>query len=398
VSFPTQIKYKNINLFLTAIIIFMLGYGTGRAGFVAEQKNGKTIPVISRETGKPESVDFSLFWNAWDIVDRQYVREINNQDRLYGSIAGMIAGLGDPFSSFMKPADAERLSDDLNGNFDGIGAELVQKDNLITVVAPIEDSPAKQAGILPGDIIAKINNQDAPATVEEAVKLIRGKAGTQVALTILRDGKLIEISIVRARVEIKNVTYRKDGAIGVIKINQFSDNVPALLDTALKQAQTDGVTGLILDLRNNPGGLLDISVQVASRFIDPGIVVIERDKHKLETVLRTDTAITPTKLPMVVLVNKGSASASEIVAGAIQDTSRAKLVGETTFGKGSVQSVEPLPDGSVVRITTAEWLTPKKREINKLGIKPDQEVPLTEEDSKTNRDPQFDQAKLLLAP
>jgi carboxyl-terminal processing protease len=394
---PIRIKYKNLNLFLTAIIIFMLGYGTGRAGFVADQKNGKTVPVISREAGKPDAIDFSLFWDAWNIVDRQYVREINNQDRLYGSIAGMIAGLGDPFSGFMKPEEAARLSDDLNGNFDGIGAELVQKENLITVVAPIDDSPAKLAGILPGDVIAKIDNQAAPASVEEAVKLIRGKAGTQVTLTILRDGKLKDIAIVRARVEIKNVTYRKDGAIGVIKINQFSDNVPSLLDAALKQAQAEAVTGLVLDLRNDPGGLLDISVQVASRFIDPGVVVIERDKNKQEISLRTDPAITPTKLPLVVLVNKGSASASEIVAGAIQDALRAKLVGETTFGKGSVQAIEPLPDGSVVRITTAEWLTPKKREINKLGIKPDQEVTLTEEDVTANRDPQLDKAKALLS-
>lgn len=374
----------------------MVGYGSGRAGFVLERKENRPIPVINRQVGKPDSVDFSLFWDAWDLVETKYVRDSNNQDKLYGSIAGMIAGLGDPFSGFMKPADAERLNDDLDGNFEGIGAELVQKDNLITVVAPLDDSPAKKAGIQAGDIIVKINGQDAPPTVEEAVSLIRGKAGTQVTLTLLRNGKLEEVTITRANVEVKNVTYRKDGNIGIIKINQFSGNVTTLLDAALKQSETDAVHGIVIDLRNNPGGLLDISVQVASRFIEPGVVVIERDKNKQETVLRTTEGIIPTKLPLVVLVNKGSASASEIVAGAIQDAGRASIVGETTFGKGSVQAVEPLKDGSVVRITVAEWLTPKKREINKQGIKPDIEVPLSEEDSAANRDPQLDKAKSLL--
>lgn len=393
---PTRLNYKSLNLFLAGVIIFIVGYGTGRAGFVLEKQESKNLPVINREVNQPKDVDFSLFWDAWKIVDDKYVRQIDNQDRLYGSISGMIAGLGDPFSGFMKKDEADRLSEDLNGNFDGIGAELIQKDGYITVVSPLDDSPAAKAGIQPGDIIIKINDQDAPETVEEAVKLIRGKAGTQVKLAILRNGAVQDISIVRATVEVKNVTYRKDGTVGVIKINQFSENVATLLDAAIKQASSDGVTGLVLDLRNNPGGLLDMSAQVASRFIDPGVVVVERDKNKQEIELKTIQGITPTKLPLVVLVNKGSASASEIVAGAIQDAGRAKIVGETTFGKGSVQQLEPLKDGSVVRITVAEWLTPKKREINKVGIKPDNEVSLSEADFAAKRDPQLDMAKSIL--
>lgn len=387
-----------VTLIIGFILVFFGGYSLGQQNYRLQVQNRGGTPqlVVNKGQGQPGSVDFDLFWDAWKVVDDKYVKTPNDQDRVYGAISGMIAGLGDPFSMFMKPQDAERFNEEISGNFEGIGAELIQKDGLITVVAPLDDSPAQKAGIKAGDVIIKIDDKDAPATIEEAVKTIRGPKGTKVKLTIIRDGKQTDITITRDNVDIKSASYSQKGDIGVIKINQFNANTLAFLDDALAKAKKDNPKGLVIDLRNNPGGLLNVAVDITSRFIEPGVVVIERDKAKNETELKTTQVTDRVTLPIVVLVNKGSASASEIFTGALQDAGRAKIVGETTFGKGSVQTIEPLKDGSSVRITIAEWLTPKKREINKVGIKPDIEVGLSDDDAKAGRDPQLDKALELL--
>lgn len=223
---PTQ---KQLSFLIVFILIFGTGYWTGRSGFVLKKQSDRPIPVIQQEKGKPESVDFSLFWDAWKIVDENYVQQPDNQERLYGAVAGMVSGLGDPFSVFMKPSETARFNDDISGKFEGIGAELTQKDGLTTVVAPLEGTPAQRAGLQPGDIILKIDDQDTPSSLDEAVKLIRGNKGTEVKLTILRNGKQLEIPIQRDRVEIKSVTYTNREGIGIIKINQFNSNTTELL-------------------------------------------------------------------------------------------------------------------------------------------------------------------------
>lgn len=379
---------KKYSLVLALFLFFAAGYLTGHTTANFSQ----TTQSVFNAPNKPVNVDFSLFWDAWKVVGDKYVKPVDDKERVYGAIAGMVASLGDPYSMYMKPSENARFNDDLNGNFEGIGAELVQKDGLITVVAPLEGSPAQKAGVMAGDIIVKINDKDAPASLEEAVNQIRGAKGTQVKLGLVRSDKPIDITITRDNVEIKSVSYKLKDSIAVIKINQFTGNTVDLLDKALDQAKKDNSKGIVLDLRNDPGGLLNVAVDVTSRFIDPGVVVIERDKTGKEIPLNTVEFKNRITLPTVVLINKGSASASEIFAGALQDDNRAKIIGETSFGKGSVQSIEPLKDGSSVRITIAEWLTPKKREINKQGIKPDIEVKLSDDDVKNNRDPQLDKA------
>ncbi len=387
---------KQLAFLLAFLLVFGGGYWTGRAGFVAQKQAVGPIPIINQEKGQPSAVDFNLFWDAWKIVDNKYVKAPDDQERVYGAIAGMIAGLGDPFSVFMKPSDTAHFNEDLDGTVSGIGAELVQKDGLITVVAPLDNSPAQKAGLQAGDVILKIDDKDAPSSLGDAVTLIRGTKGTQVKLTIVRDGKSQELTMTRDKVEVSSVVYTKKDDMALIKINQFNANTAALLDDSLAKAKKDDAKGVVIDLRNNPGGLLSSAVDVTSRFIEPGVVVVERDREKHETELKTASVSSRVTLPLVVLVNKGSASASEIFSGAIQDTGRGKIVGETSFGKGSVQSIEPLKDGSAVRITIAEWLTPKKREINKQGIKPDIEVKLNDDDVKNKRDPQLDKALELL--
>ncbi|HEY1074766.1 MAG TPA: S41 family peptidase [Patescibacteria group bacterium] len=387
------ISKQGAALVVAFLLIFGSGYQLGQRKAVS---TGVSAGVQNQDKGKPEKVDFGLFWDAWKVVNDKYVKAPDDQERVYGAIAGMVAGLGDPFSVFMKPSDSTRFSEDISGNFEGIGAELVQKEGYITVVAPLDDSPAQKAGLLAGDIILKIDKTDVPASLEDAVAKIRGKKGTTVTLTVAREGKQRDISITRDQVEVKSVSYSLHNTTAVIKINQFNANTTSLLDEALAKMKQDNATSLVVDLRNNPGGLLNVAVDITSRFIEPGVVVIERDRDKKEEALSTTPVSSRISLPMVILANKGSASASEIFSGALQDAGRAKVVGETTFGKGSVQSVEQLKDGSAIRITIAEWLTPKKREINKQGIKPDVEVKMTEEDVAAKRDPQLDKAFELL--
>lgn len=390
---PTLNRNQALQIIVGAIVIFGMGFATGQRNLIT---NRPPATVSNADKNQSTTADFGLFWEAWNKVGTDYIKTPDDKERVYGAIGGMVASLGDPYSVFLKPTAAKQFSQDLNGNFDGIGAELIHRDGVLTVVAPLEGSPAKRAGLQPGDIVIKIDGNDVPDSIDEAVSKIRGPKGTNVTLQVVRNNEPRDITITREKVDILSVTYIKKDKLGIIKLNQFNANSTELMDKALSQAKSDNVTGLIIDARNDPGGLLNVAVSITSRFIEPGVVVVERDKAGRETSLSTDKAVNRVELPMVVLVNKGSASAAEIFAGALQDNGRAKIVGETTFGKGSVQSVEPLSDGSSLRVTVAEWLTPKKRAINKVGITPDVEVKLTEEDAKAARDPQLDKAVELL--
>jgi carboxyl-terminal processing protease len=384
VNKQVTLSKRTVSLVLSLLLVFGGGYVLGQRH-----------PTASAQ-GDP--VDFSLFWDAWNIVNKESVQDPakTQQDRIYGAISGMVAGLGDPFSMYLKPDDAKQFNDDINGNFEGIGAELEYKNNAITIVAPLESSPAEKAGLKADDIIVKINDKDAPTSLQDAVNQIRGEAGTSVKLTVLRDGDVHDFSITRAKVDVASVTYKLQGTTGIIKINQFNANTTQQLDDAIAKLKADNAKSLVLDLRNNPGGLLDQAIEMTSRFIDPGVVVIQKDRAGNEEAMQTVSVSNHVDVPMVVLVNKGSASASEIMSGAIQDAGRAKLVGTVTYGKGSVQTIERLKDGSAVRVTVAEWLTPKKRAINKVGITPDVQIDLSDADAKAGKDPQMAKALELL--
>ncbi|NPB09675.1 MAG: S41 family peptidase, partial [Thermodesulfobacteria bacterium] len=304
------------------------------------------------------------------------------QELIYGAIQGMLSNL-DPHSSFLKPDDYKELQIETKGSFTGIGIEITIRDGVLTVVAPIEGTPAWKAGLKPGDKIIKINGKPTKnMSLMEAVKLLRGPKGTKVTISILRKGwtELKDITLVRDVIPIKSVRYRTvEPGYGYVRISNFQEKTPRELVKALEALEKENkpLKGLIIDLRNNPGGLLDAAVKVADEFIDHGLIVYTEGRIKQQN-MRFEATPNRRKhpYPIAVLVNEGSASASEIVAGALQDHRRAIIVGMPTFGKGSVQTIIPLPDGSAIRITTAQYYTPSGRSIQAKGIEPDVVVPL----------------------
>lgn len=392
-------SYSPVIYVLVALLVaastYFLGYTVGHQNLVFEK--GYQPAIANKELGKPRDVDFSLFWDVWGKVRDKYAGTVNSQEMVYDAINGALASLDDPYTLFLPPDEAKRFDEDLKGSFDGIGAELEKRNGNLTVVAPLENSPAAKAGVKAKDIIVKIEDTEtADLSIDEAVNKIRGPKGTTIKLTIIREGALqpIEVAIARDTIVVKSVKWEvKDGNIGYIKLNQFGEDTTELVGKALNELAGKNIKGLIVDVRNNPGGFLDASVDITSLFLkDRGAIVKEENKAGDITELRATLAAKQTDVPMVVLVNGGSASASEIFAGALQDYGRAKLIGEKTFGKGSVQELEKVDGGGAVRITVAKWLTPKNRQINKLGISPDMEVTISEEDVKAERDPQLDRA------
>ncbi len=355
-------------------------------------------PALQGQPSQEESDVFRVFWEAWNLVDREFYNQqsIDHTKMTYGAIKGMLETLDDPYTNFANPVHGQVTEEDMRGSFDGIGVVVEVKDKKLTVVAPQEDSPGARAGIKPGDIIVKVDGQDTEKlNLLEAVALIRGPRGSKVTLTIVREGEPapLEIQVTRAEIKVVNVRTRMlEGDVAYVKLNGFAVPTGQQLADAVRQATSQKPKGLILDLRNNPGGLLNTAVEIAAVFMRDGVVLHEdgRDGSSRSVPVRRgrNTGVA-TEQPMVVLVNKGSASASEIVAGALQDNGRAILVGEATFGKDTVQNVHDLSDKSSVRITIARWATPKRQEIHQKGLQPDIEVKLTEEDLKNGVDPQL---------
>lgn len=384
---PSRARFgKYIGVYL-AIILFVVSFGLGilvgqtivvRRQITNEKGQVEVSKVINlnRSLNRSDSVEFAQFWDIWDRIKEKYVnKDIKDIDLFYGAIQGLVYSLGDPYSLYMVPKVAEEFTKDLSGEFEGIGAEIGIKNDSLTVISPLTDSPAEKAGLHPGDKILAINDENTfGMDVNTAVNKIRGKAGTEVILLISRDGAsdAFEVKIVRAKITVPSVTFSwKGDKIAYIRILQFNEDTDAIFEKSVDRAVNEGAKGVILDLRNNPGGFLDTAVTMASEWVDGGIIVSEKSgegtsrdhesfgEHRLRGV-RT-----------VVLVNGGSASASEIVAGALQDHKKATLIGEKTFGKGSVQDFESFPDGSALKITVAEWYTPNGNNINKEGITPD---------------------------
>jgi carboxyl-terminal processing protease len=391
-----------IGLALLTLAFFAGAYSAGKS----DAPNALNI-FEGRVLNKPQAdndVDFKLFWDVWNTLKRDYVdqNKLTEKKLFYGALQGLVGSTDDPYSVFMNPEQAKEFQEDLSGTFEGIGAEIGFRNDILTIIAPLEDMPALKAGVRSGDKIYAIDGHSAAGmTVEEAVKKIRGPKGTQVKLTLVRDKveKPIELSITRDTVMVKSVktSFNDKTNIFTIKISNFNDDTESLFSAAVQEALLKKPKGLILDLRNNPGGYLESAVTVASEWIKEGPIVIEEfgDGRKIEHASRGSGRLAG--MPTIVLVNQGSASASEIVAGALKDDQEAKLVGEKTFGKGSVQILRQMEDGSVVKVTTAKWLTPKGTSINEQGIEPDTKIEFSASDREQNKDPQADEAvKILL--
>ena len=349
-----------------------------------------------------KDVDFNLFWQVWNLLKEKYVDKDKLQDKelFYGALRGLASATGDPYTVFMNPAVSKEFSNDMAGTFEGIGAEVGIKGGVLTIIAPLTDMPAQKAGLKSGDKILKINNEDtSPMSVDEAVGKIRGAKGTQVTLNIWRDSfdKPQDFVITRAAIIVKSVKWEMNpDKMMVITISHFNDDTTELFNRAVSDTVKQNPKGIILDLRNNPGGYLTTAIEVASEWVEDGVVVVDKktEQDKMEYLAEGRARLKGFKT--VVLVNEGSASASEIVTGALKDYGLAKIVGKKTFGKGSVQELESLPDGSTIKITTSKWFTPKDVNINAEGIKPDEEVDLTTEDYNANKDPQMEKAIQIL--
>lgn len=355
----------------------------------------ETPPQTANETIKIPDID-----EVWNRLQKTYydASKLDLENLQWGAVKGFVEGMEDPYTVFMTPEESDEFADGLEGNLEGIGAELEVKNGKLIVVSPLKNSPAQKAGIKSGDMIYKINNELAEEmTLFEAIKRIRGKKGTKVMLTIIRDEepKPLEITITRDDIEVESIKLEKlENDIFHLSISQFSDKTKKEYENAVQQILLEKARGLIIDLRGNGGGYLDISIDILSElFQGKKIVVIIKKRNPDENErLETTGSGRIADIPLVVLVDKGSASASEIVAGAVQDYKRGVLIGEKTFGKGSVQELSELPDGANLRFTIAKWFTPLDRSIDDVGITPDKEVKLTEEDLKADRDPQLEEA------
>lgn len=383
-----------------AAFFFVFGYTLGETpgqSIAGEVEQGD---VIGQNGPTPDWVDddvnFKMFWDVWNIVQKQYVDSpVADKDLFYGALEGMVWGLKDPYSTFFTPEMAEGFNQQIEGTFFGIGAEIGLDDSAnIVVVSPIAGTPADEAGLRPEDRILKIDGVDTTGlSVNEAVSKIRGERGTTVKLTLGRpDKEPLEVAIIRDEIKINSVSWKvRDDQVGVIVINVFNDETPKLFADAVQELQDQGVTELVLDLRNNPGGLLGTAIDLAGYWIGDKVAVIE-DTGEKQTELKAVGVPLLANTQTVVLVNGGSASASEILSGALQDYNQATLIGEQTFGKGSVQEYHDLPDGSAVKITVAHWLTPLGRSIDQQGIAPDQVVPYSLDDVHADIDPQLQAA------
>jgi carboxyl-terminal processing protease len=361
-----------------AALVLLLSFGGGVAfDRIVLKGNIPTEPADAQGT-------FGVFWEAWQLVETNFVDQsvVTPVTLTHGAISGMLDALGDTgHTRFLSPSDRKVEQDNLAGRLEGIGIEVEVRDGRVVVVAPLDNSPAQKAGILPGDTIMKVNDQDATQLPLDRVSaLIRGPQGTPVKLTILRANvnELLDFSITRQEVKVADVTWATvpGEKIAHIRISSFGDSTDSELKSAIAQARQAGDTRFIVDLRNDPGGLLDQAVQVASEFLGSGTVVVQQDRSGKQEPIKVQAGGVAPKEPIAVLVNHGTASAAEIVAGALQDQQRATVIGEQTFGTGTILTEYPLSDGSSILLGVREWLTPNGHSIRRNGITPDHVVPL----------------------
>lgn len=419
------ISYAGIAILIFAVVFY--------AGFAFGQNRRPAIEKVTELQGKevPPALetsvtDFSTFWSAWNVLNEKFVAatttSVTTDDKVWGAISGLASSLKDPYTVFMPPEEAKMFESEINGNFEGVGMEIGIKDEVLTVVAPLKGTPADRAGIHPGDKIIKINDEvSTNMKVEQAVLLIRGKKGTEVSLTLYREGSQepLEVKVVRDVIDIPTIETEvrtapdasgkstivasgsglQPNGVFVIKLYSFSANSPRLFRDALKKFEESGSNKMLLDLRGNPGGFLDAAVDIASWFLPEGKVVVtedDGDKGKTKVHRSRGYDVFNDQLKMVILVNGGSASASEILAGALSEHDIATLVGTQTFGKGSVQELVKITPDTSLKVTVARWLTPDGTSISFKGITPDVEVKVEKEDIEAGRDPQMEKAVEIL--
>jgi carboxyl-terminal processing protease len=362
----------------------------------SSQTKTPSVTVQYKTTSSSDLPESAMLRTLWQLVEQQYLYtdKIQDKEAAYRAAEGLINSLGDPYTVFMRPVDAEQFQSQIDGQVSGIGAQVEYVDNALTVIAPITGSPAQKAGLRPGDRITEVDGKSlAGLNLIQAVDKIRGPKGTDVTLTIIRDGSEIEVTLKRDTVRLPEIDISMQDGIAVVRLVQFGQTTDTQLRALMADVQTKKPKGVVLDLRNNPGGLLHAAEITLSNFLPEGsAVAVIKSKTDEFTEVTSDAPTIDEDIPMVVLMNKGSASASEIVAGALQDHKRAVIVGETSFGKGTVQQIIEFKDGSSVKMTIAEWLTPKSRAINKVGIEPD--VPVKSGDG--TRDEQLLKALDLL--
>jgi len=382
---------KKIAYPVILIICFVAVFGLGTWFGVAK---------IAYHVEQPGTIDFSLFWDAYSKIQENFIdsSKIDNQKITYGAIEGMTKALGDPYTTFFDPAQAQRFEQDLSGSFEGIGVEIGLKKNVLTVVAPLNGTPGQKAGLKSGDIIAKIDGKDSSnMTTDEAVTLIRGTKGTAVTLSIFREGWTTtkDIKIVRDTIVVPSMEWSmKNDDVAYIQIYQFDGTLPSSFQKAVLEILKSPAKRIVLDLRDNPGGYLDVAQNIAGWFLKNGqTVTIESfGKDKEQQIYKAEGNASLAEYPIVVLINQGSASASEILAGALHDNRNVELIGTKSFGKGSVQEVVDLRDGSFLKITIAKWLTPKGISISEVGLSPDVKVEITDKDIEAQKDPQLTKA------
>lgn len=349
-------------------------------GYVFGQSPVAPLHVFA-DTAVPSTVDeqFDPFWETWNLVHERYLRQpVDDEVLVKGAIDGMLASLGDPHTRYLSPQDQQAAEESMDGEFQGIGAEVEDVDGNITVVAPIDGSPAATAGIQPGDILRVADGVELTGMdVTEAAALVRGPAGTTVSLVIERDGELINLDIVRDVIKLATVRGEiLDEGIAYLRLSRFGNTTDEELQEVLPGLLAENPSGLILDLRRNPGGSLDTVVDIADQFLSGGVALVERFGDGEERPFEISDDGLAQDIPLVVLIDEGSASASEVLAGAIQDRGRGVLIGQISFGKGTVQTWHTLSNNGGVRVTIAEWLTPNKNSIDQIGLTPDYYIPL----------------------
>lgn len=382
-----KVNFQTIFIF---VLIFAIGFF---GGYFLNQKVN-----FSLQNG----IDFTSFLESWNYIEDKFYKfsDANaaelRQKMLYGAIDGMVQGLGDPYSDFLTPEESSQFQEDMSGSYEGIGAEIGMQNDILTIISPIEGTPAKAAGLLPGDQILEINNEKtAEMTLTQATMKIRGEEGTEVNLKIQRGDKIFDLKIKRAKITLPTLDFKMlDDNIAYIQLYNFYENASPLFKETANKILSSGSNKIILDLRNNPGGYLNASTDIANFFIKKGNVILKEEsegENINEIYSRGPAAFANFKI--VILINKGSASASEILAGAIKENNpQVAIIGEKSFGKGTVQEMITLTDSSSLKLTVARWLLPSGKSIDGQGILPDIEIQLSEEDIKTGKDPQLEKA------
>lgn len=374
-------------------------------GYQNRPEVDKVTSLFGKESEVVAQTDFAPFWKVWNLIDEKYpgADQISDQDRVWGSIIGLVESLEDPYSVFFPPGEAQMFEENIDGEFGGVGIEIGMRNDILTVIAPLKDTPAYKAGIKSGDKIIKIDETiTADISIDKAVQLIRGEEGTKVKLTVVREEEEepLEISIVRGIIKIPTIeTELLPENVFVIRLFNFSANSPTLFRDALQEFINAKTPKLLIDLRGNPGGFLEAAIDMASWFLpsgDPVVIESTGEKEEEKVYRSKGYDIFTEELKLVILIDGGSASASEILAGALKEHGKATLVGTKTFGKGSVQELVDVTKDTALKITIAEWLTPNGISISEDGLVPDVEVEITKEDIEAERDPQMDKAIEIL--